>query len=89
MDMYKKPFKLTVHKLLHQLIIVNKYTQYLPGTNGNAIYDDATIKYAFFNMMLPTWQLSFAGSAYTKLDDPNYTYQQLTRYMTTQETITN
>ena len=89
MDTYKKPFKLSVRELSNRLVIVNKYSQYLPGSNGSSIYDGATIKYALFNMMLPQWQLAFAGSAHSELSDPAYTYAQLTRYMTTQETIHN
>ena len=89
MDTYTKPFKLSVRELGNRLIIVNKYTQYLPGSNGSSVYDENTIKNAFFNMMLPAWQFSFAGSAHTELNDPNYTYAMLKRYMITQETIHN
>ena len=88
MDTFKKPYKIGVRELSNRLIIVNKYALYLPGSNGNPIYDDNTMKYAFFNMMLDKWQLSFAGTT-SELNDPNYTYQMLTRYMVTQETITN
>ena len=48
-----------------------------------------TIKYALFNMMLPLWQLSFASLAHTEISDTMYTYQMLTRFMSTQETIHN
>jgi hypothetical protein len=89
MDTYKKSYKTTVKELANRLIIVNKYTQYLPGSNGNMVYDENTIKYALFNMMVPQWQLSFAATAHSELGDPNYTYQQLTRYMSTQESIMN
>ena len=69
MDTYKKPFKLTVKELANRLIIVNKYTCYLLGSNGDPIYTDATIKYAFYNMMISQWQLAFTGSAHMELSD--------------------
>ena len=55
MDTYKKPFKLTVKELASRLIIVNKYTHYLPGSNGDPIYTNPMIKYAFYNMMISQW----------------------------------
>ena len=77
MDTYKKPFKLTVKELTNRLIIVNKYTCYLPGSNGDPIYTDAMIKYAFYNMMISQWQVAFTGSAHMELSNPNYTLQAL------------
>ena len=41
MDTFKKPYKIGVRELSNRLIIVNKYALYLPGSNGNPIYDDA------------------------------------------------
>ena len=52
MDTYKKPFKLTVKELTNRLIIVNKYTRYLLGSNGDPVYTNNMIKYAFYNMMI-------------------------------------
>ena len=89
MDTYKKPFKLTVKELANSLIIVNKYTRYLAGSNGDPVYTNTMIKYAFYNMMISQWQLAFTGSAHMELSDPNYTLQALVRYMATQETIMN
>ena len=60
MDTYKKPFKLTVKELANRLIIINKYTRYFPGSNGDPIYTDSTIKYVFYNMMISQWQLALA-----------------------------
>ena len=45
MDTFKKPFKITVRELSNRLIIMNKYAQYLPGSNGNSVHDDNTMKY--------------------------------------------
>ena len=89
MDTYKKPFKLAVNELTNRLIIINKYTRYLPGSNGDPIYTDTMIKYAFYNMMISQWQWAFAGSAHMELSDPNYMLQALVRYMAMQETIMN
>ena len=89
MDTYKKPFKLTVKQLTIRSIIVNKYTRYLPGSNGDPVYTDTTIKYAFYNMMIAQWQLAFAGSAHMELSDPYYMLQALVQYMAMQETIMN
>ena len=89
MDTYKKPFKLTVKELANRLIIVNKYTCYLLGSNGDPVYTNATIKYVFYNMMISQWQLAFAGSAHMELSDPNYTLQALVQYMAMQETLMN
>ena len=89
MDTYKKPFKLTVKELANRLIIINKYTRYLLGSNGDLIYTDTMIKYAFYNMMISQWQLAFTGSAHMELSDPNYTLQSLVLYMAMQETIMN
>ena len=89
MDTYKKPFKLTVKELANRLIILNKYTCYLLGSNGDPIYTDTMAKYAFYNMMISQWQLAFACSAHMELSDPNYTLQTLVRYMAMQETIMN
>ena len=47
MDTYEKPFKLTVKELTNRFIIVNKYTRYLMGSNGDPIYTDTRSKYAF------------------------------------------
>ena len=60
METYKKPFKLTVKQLANRLIVINKYTQYLPGSGNVTVYDPETIKPAFFNMMLAEWQMEFA-----------------------------
>ena len=89
MDTFKKPYKITVKELGNRLIIVNKYTAYLPGSNAIPVYDENTIKYAFYNMMLPNWQLAFAGSSHFELSDNNYSFHQLSRFMQTQETIQN
>ena len=89
MDTYKKPFKLTVKELTNRLIIINKYTRYLLGSNGDPVYTNTMIKYPFYNMMISQWQLAFAGSAHMELSDPNYTLQALVRYMAMQETIMN
>ena len=53
------------------------YTRYLLGSNGDPVYTDTTIKYAFDNMMIAQWQLAFAGSAHIELGDPNYMLQAL------------
>ena len=91
MDTYKQPFKLTVKELANRLIIVNKYTRYLLGLNGDPVYTDTTIKYAFYNMMIAQWQLEFTGSTHMELSDPNYMLllQALVQYMATQEPIMN
>ena len=89
MDTYKKPFKLKVKELTNRLIIVNIYTCYLLGSNGDPVYTDATIKYAFYNMMISQWQLAFTGSAHMELSGPNYTLQALVQCMAMQETIMN
>ena len=76
-------------ELTNRLIIINKYTRYLLGSNGDPIYTDTTIKCASYNMMIAQWQLAFAGSTHMELSDPNYTLQALVQYMAMQETIMN
>ena len=78
MDTFKKPFKLSVHNLSNCLVIINKYTQYLPGSVRNLVYGDNTMNYTLFNIILSQWQLVFAGSAHIELSDLNYILQQLT-----------
>lgn len=89
MDTYKKHYKLSVWELSNWLINVNNYTQNLSGSNGNTIYDNATIKYALFTMMFLHWKLAFAGSAQTELSHPAYTYLHLTWFVETLEIIHN
>ena len=78
-----KPFKLSVVALAARLRFINGLTQYFPGQTGVA-YDDAALKQLLYNMMLPDWKFSFLKSG-NELNDTNYTYLQLTRYMSLME----
>ena len=86
-DNFQKPFKMSVRELSNRLVIINKYSSLLPGSQGNRIFNRTELKYALFNMVRPEWQLAFAGSSQVELGDDAYTYEMLLRFLITQERL--
>ena len=70
------------------LLQICAYMVFLPGANPNGVDDDMEMKYLYYGMMLPLWQLKFTESTQC-LEDHAYTYQMLVDYMQVQESVHN
>ena len=88
-----KPFGMTTEALAARLHVVSHLGQLLPGSYdaNNQVYlplysSETEYKQALFGMMLMAWRIKFAESAF-ELDDDNYSYSQLTHYLSLQKAI--
>ena len=77
---YTKTYKMKCTELGNCLLQICAYMVFLPGANPNGVDDDMEMKYLYYGMMLPPWQLKFAESTQC-LEDHAYTYQMLVDYM--------
>lgn len=81
LDQASKPFNMDCYTACSRLRTLNNISVYLPGSNGRKLFDDdASFKGAFYNLMLPEWQLRFDATGNTT-DDPAYTIERLTTFM--------
>ena len=85
---YTKTCKMKCTEWGNHLLQIRAYMVFLPGANPNGVYDDTEMKYLYYGMMLPPWQLKFTEST-QHLEDHAYTYQMLVDYMQVQESVHN
>ena len=90
---FEKPFSLDCEALGTRLEVISRLGRLLPGapttannTRQHLYADEAAMKRAYFAMMRGDWKVKFVSSAHD-LDDPNFSFQRLVRFMATQETI--
>jgi len=83
-----KPFSMSCQEVADRLSEINELMAYFPTADGNPPLSEQKKKNFFFKMMLPTWQLDYAGSI-DRLDDPNYTFEALVRNMVTRASVYN
>ena len=88
LETVKKPFRLTTMEVADRLSHVNRMMRWFPGNNGDVPFDELKLKHVFYNMMLTPWKLTFSGAG-IDINDPNYRFHQLARYMETQEEVYN
>ena len=90
MENYTKSYKISVQDLWARFQMVNKFSAYLPGSEGTALYStEQRMKIGFFGMMLPQWKQRFVLNASNELADPNYSIHRLISFMQTQEAQMN
>ena len=88
----EKPYSMECENLGARLKVISRLGRLLPGAPTvndvpQPLYqDDAALKRAYFNMMRGDWKIKFVSSAHD-LEDANFTYQRLVRFMATQEAI--
>ena len=85
---YTKTYKMKCTELGNHLLQIHAYMVFLPGSNPNGVYDDMEMKYLYYGMMLPPWQLKFTEST-QRLEDHACTYQMLVDYMQVKESVHN
>ena len=88
----EKPYSLDCEALGARLEVISRLGRLLPGApevNGQRRHlfpDESALKRAYFAMVRGDWKVKFVSSAHD-LDDVNFSYQRLVRFMSTQETI--
>ena len=84
---YRKSHDISCSDLANRFTLIVKYMGWFPHAT-NPIYTPEELKGVYFGMMLEPWQIAFQSTT-TRLDDPNYTFEQLVRYMSVQADMHN
>ena len=76
-----KPHDFDCYETRARFELINRLSQYLPGTGGTPLYDDSlSQRNAYFRLMLPSWQLKFTENGNTT-DDPTMNMDCLVDFM--------
>ena len=82
-----KPFSITCENLGARLEVINRLSTLLPGSEGGRVYPTIlSMKRAYFKMMPQAWKIEFIKST-NKLDQDDYQFQDLVRYMSVMESL--
>ena len=89
----RKPYNLSMESLAARLRVISRLGRFLPGSYdatagvASTLYtSELQYKRALFSMVPMQWRVKFAETAHS-LEDGQYSYSQLTRYMALQEAI--
>lgn len=81
-----KAFSMSVKETASRLKIIKGLMQFMPGSPDNVaeIYPPVAFKMVFYNLMRVNWKANFEASG-NEITDPNYTWDNLVSYMSSQE----